>query len=256
LSLVGKNGDFIEYFSKLSAYKYMIFSSVVSALLSLVKGFRFRLNSLQPDEIYPIIFHRDPFAFLVNFKSIYTLLFVFDAIYTMFNYIIFTFIHLLFDILLFHKIRKTIKEKEIKYKTIYLLIDSQYSKKLKENQETIRKVLTMVILSAFVSLISKIPISITSLNDLRLLINNPLDHLEIHSVRLGREFFKFPYSMKTICYYDETCLIFESFGNFLFLISLGINIFFFKRFDKKFSLSFNTAFGFKIDKISLNNQNK
>ena len=241
LSLVGKNGDFIEYFSKLAVYKYMIFSFVISASFSIVKGFRFKLNSFQPDEFYPLIFHRDFFTYLSNYQLIYSLLFAFDAVYTLINYIIFTLIHLIFDILLFYKIRKTIKEKEVKYKTIFLLIDSQYSKKLKENQETIRKVLTMVILSALVSLIFKIPISITPLNDIRLLISTPFDHLE-KDFKSGRELFKFPYSMKTICYFDEICLIFESFGNFLFLFSFGINIFFYYKFDKKFYSSFNTAF--------------
>ena len=245
LSLVGKNGDFIEYFSKLAVYKYMIFSGVLSATFSIVKGFRFKLNSFEPNELYPLIFYKDSLYYLVNYKVIYILLFAFDAVYTLINYIIFTLIHLVFDILLFHKIRKTIKEKEVKYKTIYLLIDNQYSKKLKENQETIRKVLTMVILSALVNLILKIPISITSLNDLRLMINTPFHQL-FSGFMSVRELFKFPYDMRTICYFDEICLIFESFGNFLFLISLAINIFFYYKFDKKFHLSFNTAFGVNV----------
>ena len=245
LSLVGKNGDFIEYFSKLAVYKYMIFSSVVSALFSLVKGFRFRVNSFEPDELYPFIFYRESDKNNPNYKTIYTILFVFDAVYNFFNYIIFTFIHLISDILLYFKIRNTIKEKEVKFKTIYLLIDSQYTKKLKENRKSIRKVLKMVIFYSFVSLVCKIPISITSLNDLRLLIINPFNNLEINYNR-GRELFKFPYSMNSICYLDEICLIFESFGNFLYFISLGVNIFFFCCFDKKFRLSFYTTFDFNV----------
>ena len=242
LSLVGENGDFLEYFSKLAVYKYMIFSVVISASFSIVKGFRFKLNTFQPAQFYPLIFHKDYFSDLALYnKVIYSLLFSFDAVYTLVNYIIFTFIHLLFDIFLLHKIRKTIKEKEFKYKII--LIESQYTKKIKENKEAIRKVLTMVILSALVSFICKIPISITSLNDLRLLINTPFYDLDFDS---GRELFKFPYTMETICYFDEICLVFESFGNFLFFISLGINLFFFYKFDKKFFLSFKFAFGCNV----------
>ena len=245
LSLVGKNGDFVEFFSKLSPYKYIIFSVILSGLFSVVKGFLFQLNTFQPEEFYPLIFYKYYSSFIYKHIVIYYLLFSFNAVYNLVNYIIFTFIHLLFDILLFHKIRKTIKEKEVKYKTIYLLIDSQYSKKMKENQETIRNVLKMVILTALVSLICKIPISITSLNDLRIMINTPFEQL-YNDFRSGRELFKFPYDMRTICYFDEICLIFESFGNFLFLISLGINIFFYYKFDKKFYLSFNIVFGFNV----------
>ena len=61
LSLVGvNNSGFIEYFSKLTIYKYLIFSSIFSALNSLIKGFRFRPNTFQAFESYPLVFHRDP----------------------------------------------------------------------------------------------------------------------------------------------------------------------------------------------------
>ena len=118
-------------------------------------------------------------------------------------------------------------------------------KKQRENDEAMRKVTVMVVSNALVNLAFKMPNSITSLNDLRLLISTPFDQLGLGlSTASARELFKFPYTMENICYLDEICSIFNNFGNFLFIISLSINILFYLKFDKKFNFGFHLVFDF------------
>jgi hypothetical protein len=129
------------------------------------------------------------------------------------------------------KLRQALKEREEKFKD-----QSEKAKeKLKpENKEAFRKVLTMVILNSCVNLMLKIPIVITTMNDLKLL--NTLDADTFDLARYpDRRWYQFPYTMKYFCSWDRICEIFESFGNFLYLTSLSLNFLFLRSYDKKFA---------------------
>ena len=235
------NKGFFERFSTLSVLKYLILSSILSFLLALIKAFRFRINNFMPIEAYPYLFFRNDLNYYGEHKTIYQLLFVFDAIYNIINYVFFAFINLVFDLILMIRMRAVLKEKMNKFKN--LQDHKLREKKQNESDEAMRKVTLMVILNALVNFAFKIPISITSLNDLRLLISTQFDQLGIAGLE-GRDLFKFPYTMKDICYLDEICWIFNNFGNFLFIVSLTINIFFYLKFDKKFNIAFYLVFSF------------
>ena len=248
ISLVGSNKvnntnkGFFERFSSLSVLKYLFISSVLSFLLSLIKAFRFKINQFMPIDAYPNLFFRNEIYFSNSAETIFILLFVFDAIYNFINYVFFAFINLVFDLILLIRMRTVLKEKMAKFKN--LQDQKLKEKKQNESDEAMRKVTVMVILNALVNFTLKVPISITSFNDLRLIITIPFDRLK-SDVRFSRQLFKFPYKMDAICYSDETCWIFNNFGNFLFIISLTINIFFYLKFDKKFNLAFYLVFGKK-----------
>ena len=234
------NKGFFKRFSKLSVLKYLIFSAILSFLLSVVKAFRFKINLFMPIETYPYLFFRNILNYYDKNKTIYKLLFVFNAIHDFISYVFFAFINLAFDLILLVRMRTVLNEKMEKLKN--LQDEKLKEKKLNESDEAMRKLTLMVILNAFVNFAFKVPISITSLNDLRLLITTQFDRLRVQGED-GRELFKFPYTMKNICYLDEICSIFNNFGNFLFIISLSINLFFYLKFDKKFNLAFYLVFG-------------
>lgn len=233
--LVGKNEGFFTFFSKLSILKYMTFSIIISILLSLVKGFRFQLNTMLPTESFPMIFYRNIFVLATYKKTIYCLLFVFDAIYDLSNYIIFNIINLTFDLILLCKIRSTLEEKKNKQAKNLAFNPELIEKKTNEINEVIQNVTRMIILNACINFVCKLPSSI-SLNDLRLLIATPFSQTEFER---GQNLFKFLYMMSSFCFVDLACLVFQSFGNFLFMISLSLGFFFYYSFDKKFKSACN-----------------
>ena len=253
LSLVGKNKRFVEFFSSLSILKFMIFSVFISSLLSLVKAFRFKINVIDPFENYPFIFYRYTLeAAYLSLKTIYILIFIFDAIYDLVNYILFTLVNILLDVILLTKLKAVMDEKEKKQQTVSSVVANE--KKKKENDEAVRRVTQMVVLNAIVNVLCKAPSVIISLNDLRLLIVTQFEKLQL-GIDFERPVFEFPYTMKHVCYIEDICVLFQNFGNFLFLISLSTNFFFYYKFDKKFKVQFNSFFLSRLSKTSLSKNN-
>ena len=248
LALIGKNGTFLESVSKHSTLVFMIVISIISVLFSIVKGFRYKPNYVEPTESYPMIFYRSSYESYNLFKTAYPLIFIFNALYDLVNYVLFALINFILDLVLLVKMRQTLKEKEAKIKSLVALIDKKLlEKKKQENDEVIKRTTQLIISNALVSLVCKIPASIISLNDLRILISTSFDELGLDN---GQELFKFPYTLNSICYLDQICVIFQSFCNFLFLVSLSLYLFFYFKFDKKFQAAYYSVFGAKTINIS------
>jgi hypothetical protein len=216
------------------------------------KGFRFRINYILPQNTYPLLFHHDHRILSQSRSLIYvSLIYAFNSVYDVVNYLLFTIVHICFDLFLFNKVRITLNEKENKFKSD---TKATREKKKKENEEIKRRVLTMVILCAFVNLIGKVPISIVSLNDVRLLINLNFEFFGADD-NWAHEHFTAFYSMKSICYLSDGCLLFQDFGNFLYCISISLNLFFFYRFDIKFKNAYQLVFFSKSKKDDNNLKN-
>lgn len=246
ISLIGANhGKFVKFVSDLSPKSYLTFSIILSALFSIIKGFRFKINYILPNETYPVLFHHDHRLYSQSRSLTYvSLIYAFNSVYDVVNYLLFTIVHICFDLFLFNKVRITLNEKETKFKSD---TKATREKKKKENEEIKRRVLTMVILCAFVNLIGKVPISIVSLNDVRLLVNLNFKFFGAND-SWAREHFTAFYSMKSICYLSDGCLLFQDFGNFLYCISISLNLFFFYRFDIKFKNAYQLVFFSKSNK--------
>jgi len=161
-------------------------------------------------------------------------------------------VNILLDVILLTKLKEVIKEKEKKQQTVSSLAANE--KKKKENVEAVRRVTQMVVLNAIVNVLCKAPSVVISFNDLRLLIVTQFEKLQL-GVRFDRLVFEFPYTMRHVCYIEDVCLVFQNFGNFLFLISLSTNFFFYYKFDKKFKIQFNSFFLSRLSKTSLSKNN-
>ena len=115
------------------------------------------------------------------------------------------------------------------------------NKKQKESSDLINRVRSMIIFNALVNFLCKIPVSVVSINDLRLLMSKSMLGLKI-SVLSGREHFKFLYDFNSLCEGDEACLIFMDFCHLLYYVSMSVNLFFLFRFDFKFKNAFKQVF--------------
>ena len=249
LSLVGKEHNPVtKFISELDIRIYLGVSILISGGLTVVKAFRFEVS----DDVLLYV----PSLFTI--KNIvktwvdtwidepgYKALFILNVIYDFINYIVFTLVNLAIDLSLIFKFRKVLNEKLEKHKEHDKKVQERVKK---ENKESMRRVIQMVVLNSTVNVLFKLPVIITTLHDFRLLLENNLT-VEYYNILAAKRWYSFPYSMKYFCSEERSCEIFENFGNSLFLSSLGVNFFFLKHFDKNFSFAYDeTIRGKETDK--------
>lgn len=241
LSLVGTNGSVTEFFASLGILKYMGVSILLSVIFSLEKLLKFRINRTYPNDDFPLAFFRVTHLLKTASPTHLKLLFVFDSVYNLVCYVLFTLVSLLLDVVLVVKMRETLAERHEKLAAMLQNSHDKSSleKKQKENEEVIKKVIKMVVANALLSFLFKAPSSIVSVNDMRLIISRSKFIDEIYS---PKQWFNFPYSFESICVQDEGCQVFQSFCDLLFIISMSANLFFYIRFDKKFKSAYDFVF--------------
>ena len=244
LSLIGKDHNKLTKFvSKVGLKKYVAFSIFISASFPVVKAFRYIVNETSYFKDSPILYFKGRNgSWYYNTQPI--LLMIFNVIYDLVNYVLFVLFNLIIDLILVKKLKEAIKEREEKFKE---QSDQAKEKLKKENEESMRRVIYMVIISSLLNFLLKLPIVITSLNDLRVLITSSFKAFSESSSFLYDQNYdntfllKFPYSMNYFCFMDKICMMFESFGSFLFLISLSVNFYFLRKFDKHFQSAYETV---------------
>jgi hypothetical protein len=240
LALVGKNHNpLTKFVSEVSILGFLLFSLIVSGSFAAPKVLGYSINLTEPDIDYPFLFNQNPHqTWVFNYDE--TLILIFNGVYDVINYVLFIPVNLAIDIMLLVKLKQVMREKEEKFND---QIDQVKEKIKRENQESEKRVLNMIILNSIVNVTLKVPITITSLNDVRLLFNI---RIIFDTPESGfRQWYSFPYTMNYFCSYDRICEIFKSFGNFLYLIALSLGFFFFKYFDKRFDSAYRFIFNLK-----------
>jgi hypothetical protein len=241
LSLIGdKHGSITLCVSEIAIECFLIISSIVTLILSLVKCFRYEVNYFVTNHDYPFTFQNNPFY--NPSQTITGLIFITNGIVDFINYVLFILVNLILDIILAQKLRKTLREKREKFKSD--------AKKEKEDEEAVNRLIHMAIFYALTNLIFKLPNSITSLNDLVIISTN----LNEYGIKFFRSFyendvniryFDFIYFMKYVCSVTKICQVFHKYANLFYLLSFSFNILFFYNFDKKFQTAFNLVFCMK-----------
>lgn len=167
---------------------------------------------------------------------------VVNAIYDILNYCLFVFVHLFVDLVLICKLNRVLREKEEKLKKM-TNNTNEIEKQAKENEQSKRRALFMVIFSSIFNLISKVPSMVASFNDVRILIISPYMKNSLQdSLVFNYNSFRTSLSLEYFCSSDRSCLFFQNFGNSLFLISLASILFFLRAFDKNFKDAYKQAF--------------
>lgn len=226
---------------KISVKKFMIGCVLASAGLSVCKALQFDINLHMPEYASPLPFRQNRFRFGWMFKPGYVTITIINAVYDLINYFLFVIVHLFVDVLLVRKLRRLIRMKEEKMEKIKL---PDAEKTQKENEASKRRVIYMVIINSLFNLITKVPSMITSLNDVRVLVVETTEEMR-SSFNSG--FFKFdPFrtdlTFRFFCSAEKSCVVFQSFGNCLFLASLCTIFYFLKYFDKNFQVAFRQLF--------------
>lgn len=247
MSKIGKDhGNLIVFMSELNMTVYMIMSLLFSIGLSVCKALQFDVNLSRPEYEFPMPFIQNHVRYWI-FNPNYVAITVVNAIYDMVNYFLFVLVHLVVDVTLIRKLRRVLNEKEIKIKEMKM---QGLDKVVKENKESKRRVVSMVVFSSLFNFFTKVPSMITSLNDLRLLVARPATSKESFWFMFDAVYTNF--SFLFFCSNEKSCLIFQKFGNCLFLISLCSTLHFLKHFDKNFQVACQQAAAFGKRKVKQN----
>lgn len=112
----------------------------------------------------------------------------------------------------------------------------------KENEESKRRTVFMVVSSSTLSFITRAPLMLTSVNDLRVLINKPFFQFALYLYSFSIDEFETSFSFNYNCSNLRSCQVFQAFGNCLYLFSLSTVLFFLKHFDKNFRKAYQVCF--------------
>ena len=256
MSKIGKeHGKLIVYMNeKLSIKVYVVVCLFVSASLSVCKALQFDINLIDPEYGAPVPFIQSP-SRMWFFNAGYVAITIINTIYDIINYFFFVLVHLVVDLVLISKLKQVIKEKEEKaIQMMAFSSEEDRGKAFKENEESKRRAFSMVFFSSVLNVITKVPSMITSINDMRLLIINPLNIKDV--AQFDRQPLATNLTFRYFCVTDSTCDLFQSCGNCLFIFSLCSIMHFLKHFDKNFKTAFQQAlFPKNNDNNKTNNNN-
>lgn len=248
LSKIGTQHNKLTVFiSELKIKKFMIGAFLFSASMSISKAIQYRINLVNIDVSYPITFSSMIGGW--QNKSGFIAIFVLNIIYNILNYFLFVFVHLVVDCILIKTLWQVMRERVNKMKEMKRSV-KEIENVSKENEESKRRAIFMVIINSTLNFCTKIPLMIMSVNDLRILIQRPFFELENEdplTIKIFNNYEKFEtaYSFKYFCWTQHSCQVIQSFGNCLFLFSTTTVLFFLKHFDKNFKLAFSECFSNK-----------
>lgn len=239
--LGSKNHDKLTVFvSKLRIKFYLAFSLFVCAGLSVVKPLRYEINSLRSLEIpFPVSFDQNLYKFNWRFRKKYICILVFNLIFDAINYFGFFLVNLVIDIKLVVKLKQFIAEKEEKMENVLRENEKALEKSRKENEASKRRAVLMVVMNVCVNLLCKLPLSLSSLNDLRLHISLSQD---INSFLSVSDWFDSSYWTQFFCPASRFCLLLQNLANFLYLVSMSLMVIFLKVFDLNFKAAWQNSF--------------
>ena len=231
-----EQNKFFMFISEVSIKWYIVVTLIISAGLSSMKFFKYDINYEYPTMNYPISNEWDIFDANQKQSHIFDdAYFIVNSISDIINYVIFVLICIFIDIYMIFQLRQVMNEKLEKIKRLYSQSQSQQSKAKiestkKENEEVINKVIQMILINTAIGLLFKMPSSfIPVLNVYAEFYYKDLNMKYIHPA-FGRFYSSLFYSG----YYGEISDIAE----FLFILSIFIQPFIYKQFDKKFQIAF------------------
>ena len=245
-----EQNKFFMFISEVSIKWYIAVTLLISAGLSSMKFFKYEINYEYPTMNYPISNEWDIFD--ANQKQSHAFddaYFIVNSISDIINYVLFVLICIFIDIYMIYELRQVMNEKLEKIKRLYSQSQSQQSKSKiestkKENEEAINKVIKMIVINTAIGLLFKMPSSFIPVLNVYAEFYYKDFNMKYKHPAFGRFYSSIFYSG----YYGEISDIAE----FLFILSIFIQPFIYKQFDKKFQ----TAFQRLLNKNQEANKNK
>ena len=239
IALIGKDhGRIVKFISELNIKVYVVVCFLISSSLSWIKYFKYQVNYFQPHLNYPIsnewdivymTYSYDSSSLKLYFESLYgfqipaLLFFIYNSISDIFNYVVFVVVIVITDICLIVQMKRTLEDKLKWYKETKSQI---YEAKKKENENAINKLIKMVIINTVIGVLFKLPSSFLSVLNLYATVYYK-NYKNVIRLPIFNEFYI------NLLNTGSLTLIVDIY-EFLFIVSITIQFFIYKRFDKKF----------------------
>ena len=233
IALIGKDhSTIVKFMSEVSIKVYIVACFLISSSLSWIKYFKYQINYSEFNLNFPFSNELDITITMEYYKNDYDLTnayqisdrfyFVYNSISDLINYVVFVIICITIDISMVIRMKQTLKDKLKWYKKDSI----KYEAKKKENKDAIDKLVQMVVINTALGVLFKLPSSFISIvNVYAAFYYRSFDNLfispafgEFYSNLLDTGFFTF----------------INDFCDFLYIVSIAIVFFIYKRFDKKF----------------------
>ena len=228
VSLIGKDHNIlVKFMSKMKIKIYIGITITSCLIISSIKFFKYRINHDQPEANYPMSNEWDIFASNASRNNLRSAYFIINMINDLLNNLLFVLICSGIDIYMVVRFRRTLEEKLEKSKSMNEGNEKLELKK-KEFEEAIAKAVKMVVINTFINLLFKLPSTILPI------INTYAQYYYKDQTRKYSHptFGRFYSRLFDSGFYEFTIDL----SDFLFLISISIQFFIYKKFDKKFRI--------------------
>jgi hypothetical protein len=234
ISLIGKDHNkLVKFMSELGIKKYIGVTIIISIGLSINKFFKYDINIEDSFQSYPISLE---YMSREEKDSENLIFYILNFISDIFNYFIFLIVNFAIDIGMIVKLKQTLKERLENFKAYSTI--AQQEKKKTDNETVLDNAISMVILNTSINLLLKLPTSFYSF--IYLYYGIYRQYNVVYSS--DRNFERF---IKRICIDSDFCEMLLKLSEFLYLISISIQLFFYKHYDKKFHIASKRKFGSK-----------
>jgi hypothetical protein len=218
--------------------KYIVFSIFISSGLSAMKYFKYEVNYDYPFMNYPISNEWDIFEIFRKKSHIFDdAFFIVNSISDIINYVLFVLICVIIDIYMVVQLRNVLADKIHTLERLY----SDYTTKLesarKENEDIENKAIQMVVINTAIGLLFKMPVSFIPIINVYAEFYYKNFHNQISQPTFGN----FYSSLFQNGFYSQIL----DFADLLFIFSISIQLFIYKRFDKKIQTAFDRLSFFK-----------
>ena len=232
ISLIGnEHGKLLTFFSKLGIKKYIGITVFISALLSWINYFTYKVNYFDPRMKFPrlVFYSLQEYGFYIIY--VYHII---HLISSFVNYFLFVVICVIIDVCMVVKLRRVLEEKMKKSESMN---QKQNETRKAENEKVMNKAIKMVVINTSIGVFCKLPSLFISL--LNLFFNfYKIKRKSGNSLN----YFNILYEFLTIIEFFD---LIEDITNLLFTLSLSIQMFIYYRFDK----NFRTGYKRLMDKI-------
>jgi hypothetical protein len=234
ISLIGKDHNkLVTFMCELGIKKYMGISLFISILLSTIKFFEYDINTGIPIVSYPLSY--DYMSSHLESNAPKIVFIILNFISDILNHFVFLLINLAIDIGMVIKLKQTLNERLENFKAYSTT--AQQEKKKSDNENVLNNAISMVIFNTTLNLLLKLPTALYSM--IYLFYGIYRQHI-FNSVRENRTWERF---YKRVCIDSNFCEMFLKLSEFLYLLSISIQFFFYKHYDKKLNSAIKKKFG-------------
>lgn len=240
ISLIGKDHPkLVDFFSKIKSNRYILTTGLISIGLSVVKGFKYKINYDHSEREYPYTVEVDFYEKRSDANRVY---FVINVVCDLLNYFVFVCVNLGIDVYMLVRLRRTLDEKLKRFATMMTSLDEKTTKttttiRMKQFDQTKsdmdnakNNALRMVVFNSMANFFFKLPLVVMPLVNAVVVFQ----YGDYKSRGLSRPF-QFFYELLSL---THSSALLADLADLLFTMLIACQLFFYRQFDTKMRQAF------------------